>query len=526
MSDSYDDIPYQSIPFTDTQPENLAALGRLFGLSTADPARARVLELGCASGGNLLPLAFYLPEGRYLGVELSARQVQDGRRLITELGLNNIRIEQADILTLDDTPDNPLGEFDYIIVHGVYSWVPPAVQARILDICARHLAAHGIAYISYNTWPGWHMRWTLRELLLRYTRDAVSPGERLARAQRLLQEFPAALAQCDTLPAQYLKNEIARLRDAHPSYLYHEFLESINQPQYVSEFIAAAERHGLQYVCDADLKGMFPSALGEAAEHWLDPFEDLAEHEQQLDYLINRSFRQSLLCRADAALGREIDLALLEQHAFYASLQAPDDLDLRSNAPQYFLKGKDSPISVTHPLAKAALLELHAGYPQAMAYAELAAAAAARVQTAGNAGMAADRNALLTELFTLFVHQAIGMTALQRHINTAVTARPCAHRLARAQAAAGNGHLATARHSLILLDAFSARLIGYLDGTRDVTQLKALLTDDILERRLVLPNLKPATAEELQAQVGANVQRFLKLFAHEGLLVSSQENRD
>ncbi len=271
MSDSYDDIPYQSIPFTDTQPENLAALARLFGLTTADPARARVLELGCASGGNLLPLAFYLPEGRYVGVELSARQVQDGRRLITELGLDNIRIEQADILTLDDTPDNTLGEFDYIIAHGVYSWVPPAVQARILDICARHLAPHGIAYISYNTWPGWHMRWTLRELLLRYTRDAVSPGERLARALRLLQEFPAALAHSDTLPAQYLQGEIARLREAHPSYLYHEYLESIDQPQYVSEFIAAAESHGLQYVCDADLKGMFPSVLGEAAEHWLEP---------------------------------------------------------------------------------------------------------------------------------------------------------------------------------------------------------------------------------------------------------------
>jgi tRNA G46 methylase TrmB len=75
MTDSYDEIPYQSIPFTDTHPENLAALGRLFGLDTPDPARARVLELGCASGGNLIPLAFHLPEGRFLGVELAARQV-------------------------------------------------------------------------------------------------------------------------------------------------------------------------------------------------------------------------------------------------------------------------------------------------------------------------------------------------------------------------------------------------------------------------------------------------------------------
>ena len=522
MSDSYDAIPYQSIPFTDTHPENLAALGRLFGLNTPDPARARVLELGCASGGNLLPLAYYLPQGRYLGVELSARQVQDGQRLIATLGLDNIRIEQADILALDDTPDNTLGEFDYIIAHGVYSWVPPAVQAGILDICARHLAPHGIAYISYNTWPGWHMRWGLRELLLRYTRDATSPGERLARAQRLLQEFPAALEHSDTLPAQYLQSEIARLREAHPSYLYHEYLEDINQPQYVSEFIATLERHDLQYVCDADLKSMFPSVLGAAAEQWLEPFEDLAEQEQYLDYLVNRSFRQSLLCRADAALGREIELEILEQHAFYAALQPPADLDLHSNAAQSFLKGKDKVISVSHPLAKAALVELHTRYPEALTYTELAAAAAARVQRSGNSGMAADRDALLAELFMLFVHQAVGMTPLQRHPHTTVTARPCAHRLARAQAATGVEHLATARHSIVLLDAFSRRLVGYLDGTREVAQLQAQLTDDLLQRRLVLPNLKPATAEELRVQVAANVQRFLALFAREGLLAPAQ----
>ncbi|MBI5039656.1 MAG: methyltransferase regulatory domain-containing protein [Gammaproteobacteria bacterium] len=522
MSDSYDDIPYQSIPFTDTHPENLAMLGRLFGLNTPDPARARVLELGCASGGNLLPLAFYLPEGRYLGVELSARQVQDGQRLIAAVGLDNIRIEQGDILTLDNTLGDTLGEFDYIIAHGVYSWVPPAVQTRILDICARHLAPHGIAYISYNTWPGWHMRWTLRELLLRYTHNANSPGERLARAQRLLEDFPAALDHSDTLPTQFLQGEIARLREAHPSYLYHEYLESINQPQYVREFIASAERHGLQYVCDADLKSMFPSVLGEVAEQWLDQFEDVAEHEQYLDFLVNRSFRQSLLCRADAPLSREIELEKLTHYAFYASLRAPDALDLRSAAAQSFLLGKDKPIQVDHPLTKAALVTLNARYPDAVAYVELADTAAEQVHAAGNPQAAADRNALLTELFMLFVHQAVGITPMQRRFHTALDTRPRAHRLAHVQTMTEIGHLATARHSTILLDAFSARLIGYLDGTRDTMQLTTQLTDDILEHRLMLPNLQPVTAETLHAQVEANVQRFLKLFARTGILASPQ----
>lgn len=514
MSDSYDEIPYQSIPFTDTHPENLAAIGRLFGLDAPDPARARVLELGCASGGNLLPLACYLPEGQYLGVELSARQVQDGQRLIAALGLDNIRIEQGDILRLDDS----LGEFDYIVTHGVYSWVPPEVQAKILDLCARHLSPQGIAYISYNTWPGWHMRWVLREMLLRYTRDIANPGERLARAQQLLREFPAALAHSDALPAQYLQGELARLREAHPSYLYHEYLESFNQPQYVSEFIATAERHRLQYVCDADLKSMFPSVLGEMAEQWLAQFDDLAEQEQYVDFLVNRSFRQSLLCRADAPLEREIDLERLENMSFFALLRTPGNLDLASSGEQHFSSGDGKDFSVGHPLAKAALVTLKERYPEAVPFDELAASAAQRVRDAGNGAAAEDINGLLTELFLLFTHQAIGMTPLQRRLPNAIGERPRAHRLARAQAAGGIGHLATARHSTILLDAVTTRLVEYLDGTRTVAELVEHLRDDLREGRIALPDLKPATPAQLAEQVAANVQRSLRLFAQQGIL--------
>lgn len=514
MSDSYDEIPYQSIPFTDTHPENLAAIGRLFGLDTPDPARARVLELGCASGGNLLPLACYLPEGSYLGIELSARQVQDGQRLIAALGLDNIRIEQGDILQLDDT----LGEYDYIVTHGVYSWVPPEVQAKILDLCARHLAPQGIAYISYNTWPGWHMRWVLREMLLRYTHDASSPGERLARAQKLLQEFPAALAHSDALPAQYLQDEVARLREAHPSYLYHEYLEHFNQPQYVSEFIATAERHRLQYVCDADLKSMFPSVLGETAEQWLAQFDDLAEQEQYVDFLVNRSFRQSLLCRADAPLEREIDLERLENMAFFALLRTPENLDLSRASTQGFSSGDGKEFSVSHPLAKVALVILKERYPEAVPFAELTASAAQRLRAAGNINDAEDSNALLTELFLLFTHQAIGMTPLQRRLPNALGERPRAHGLARAQAATGIGHLATARHSTILLDAFTTRLVEYLDGTRSVSELAAQLSDDLRTGRLVLPDLKPATSAQRAEQVSANLRHCLRLFAQQGIL--------
>lgn len=514
MTDSYDEIPYQSIPFTDTHPDNLAALGRLFGLDTPDPARARVLELGCASGGNLIPLAFQLPEGRFLGVELAARQVADGNRLLAELGLDNIRIEQGDILALGDD----IGEFDYIVTHGVYSWVPPAVQARILDLCARHLAPHGVAYISYNTWPGWRMRGILRDLLLYHTRGIDAPGEKLARALEFLAGYQDVVGAIETDASAYLLQELERLRTSHPSYLYHEYLEAWNQPQHVSEFIAAAERHGLQYLCDADLKGMFPSILGETVERWMDPYEDLAEQEQYLDYIGNRCFRQSLLCRADAGLTREIDLGLLERHAFFSNIGVPERIDLRSDQADAFKLGAGKDVQVSHPLAKAALALLGAAHPDAIAYPDLFSQAAAQVRAAGNAAAAADEHGFQNELFLLFAHQAVGMTAQPRRYPHQITTRPRAHRLARAQAGQSIGHLATARHSTIQLDPFSTRLVAYLDGTRTIPELVAQLADDIRAGRVKLAEFKPAAVDVLRAQVGRNVDRLLKLFARQGIL--------
>jgi len=152
--DSYDEVPYHSAPFAETHPVNLAVLGRLFGLEPPDPDRCRFLELGCASGGNLIPMAVHLPGGWFEGIELSAAQAADGASLVAELGLANARIRQGDILDLGDD----LGEFDYIVTHGVYSWVPEVVQERILGLCAEHLAPGGVAYrCSFRVTEAVHM---------------------------------------------------------------------------------------------------------------------------------------------------------------------------------------------------------------------------------------------------------------------------------------------------------------------------------------------------------------------------------
>ena len=519
--DSYDEIPYDSSPITDTDPDRLAVLGRLFGLQAEDPARCRVLELGCASGGNLIPLAWRYPQSQFLGIELSHRQAEEGQRLIARLDLRNIEIRHGDIQDLG--PD--LGTFDYLIVHGVYSWVPAPVRDKILELCGTLLAPTGIAYVSYNTLPGWRMRGMLRDMLLYHTRSATTPAERLAQAQRFLDLMLSATTALGAASARYLREEIAHIQKAHPSYLYHEYLAEVNEPCLFTNFLDRAERHGLTYVCDTDLHTLFPSTLGAEVEAALGGIEDGIEQEQYLDFVRNRNFRQTLLCRAEATPARELDLERFEGFAFFADLVAPKSLDLRRPKSQPFRKTNGETVEVEHPLTKAALNELIRRYPDAVPFGEMARSARAAVAAAGGERYAEEIGSLFGELFGLFAHQAVGASTEARSFGRAAD-RPQATALALAQAGAGLGHLATPHHTTLSLDPLALRLVSLLDGTRDLEDLVKMLAADVQDGRQEIPRraghqLDPRRLRDL---VRGNCQRLLTLFGRQGVVQLRRNN--
>src|SRR5262245_34601333 len=150
----FDQLPYPSMPFAYTQPAHLAALAALYGLEPPRAASARVLELGCASGGNIIPLAARFPQAHFVGIDLSLQHIHAGSQRIRALGLSNIDLRQGDLAEAELAGNT----FDYVICHGVFSWVPRAVQTKILHICRTALAPWGIAVVSYNVLPGWHLR--------------------------------------------------------------------------------------------------------------------------------------------------------------------------------------------------------------------------------------------------------------------------------------------------------------------------------------------------------------------------------
>ena len=171
---AYDEVPYVSFPFPQTHPDRLATIATLLGMDPPPVGRCRVLELGCAAGGNLIPMALGLPDSEFVGIDLSTRQIAEGRAAVDALGLQNITLEPVNILEIEAD----FGQFDYIIAHGVYSWVPADVQDKLLEVCRQNLSPNGVAYVSYNTYPGWRLHGAIRDMMLYHTQDLSDPQEK------------------------------------------------------------------------------------------------------------------------------------------------------------------------------------------------------------------------------------------------------------------------------------------------------------------------------------------------------------
>jgi SAM-dependent methyltransferase len=467
---SYDSLPYDSSPIAETHPGQLATMAALFGMQAAHPERCRVLELGCASGGNLIPLAFYQPESQFVGLERSPVQTRAGQALIERLALRNVTLSEGDIL---DFAWN--GEpFDYIIAHGVFSWAPEAVREKIFEIAARHLAPGGIAYLSYNTLPGWRLRGMLRDALRHAASGVSAPGEQLARARRQLEALSEAFSGMDTHAAKHLAAEIARLRTRPDSYLYHEYLEDVNVPFLFSDFAVLARRHGFVYLTDASPEWLLPDALPNPAVAWLRAIGDRMEREQQLDFLISRSFRRSLLVRAGTnPHGPQFEA--LASLALYSSARPRKDLRLNRPLRVEFALPDGNKAEVEHPLTKAALAHLAAVYPDSLAFTRLAEIARQTVVTAGGQRYAEQQEQLFGELAGLFLHQAVMATpaarAWPRMAQRVAEDKPRANALARVLAETGATHLATPRHGAFPIGDAERRMISRMDGQHGVEDI-------------------------------------------------------
>ena len=255
----YDAIPYTSYPFPQSHPARLATIARLFSLPAPSLETARVLEIGCAAGGNLIPLAYSYPQAEFVGVDYSRVQIDDGQELVDTLRLKNIDLRHADLMQVDAS----WGEFDFVLCHGVYSWVAPPMQEKILSIAAELLTPDGIAYVSYNAYPGWHMRGIVRQMMRFHALWFRNPYQQIGEARRVLELVSKhAVGAKESAYSRLIKQEAELLAKCDDHYIFHEHLETYCEPLYFHEFIGRAREHGLDYLGESCLGSMAPTNFG------------------------------------------------------------------------------------------------------------------------------------------------------------------------------------------------------------------------------------------------------------------------
>lgn len=306
-------INYGDVTFTDTHPALTSAVARLRGLQTTPVDSARILELGCGTGFNLMAIAESLPDARCVGIDLSAAHIQRANEVAARTRATNVEFH---CVSIDEFQPEP-GSFDYIIVHGVYSWVPPAIRDAIFSLVRQALVPNGLAFVSYNTFPGWHTRSIVRDGL-RFFAQSPNPRESL-------ELLTHSLVRPKSIYAQALAGEWADASQQPDYYLYHEHLVTYCNPFYVTDFVRDAEKHQLQFVAEARFFTNSFAQPEELAAHLDQPGYDLIRREQHLDWLVGRYFRSTLLCHAQIPLHPEPDQETLLAHTVARTSESSGD---------------------------------------------------------------------------------------------------------------------------------------------------------------------------------------------------------
>jgi SAM-dependent methyltransferase len=439
---AYDEVRYSNYPYAQTHPDRLATVAALHGLPSPDPASARVLEIGCGAGGNLIAMAVATPGISALGIDLAAEPIAEGRAAIEAVGLDNVELRRGDISELRD---GGLGEFDYVIAHGVYAWIPEPVREDLLHAIHAHLAADGLGYVSYNANPGGMLRRALREAGLWFGADAAPGVARAERARELYRFLFENRAGTADWWGGLLENQLEALAQGPTYRLVHDDLSDHWEPMWFADFAQRAAASGLAYVGESDLATMLPQRVPTAVAGELEAMAggDRIRREQLIDLLRCVFFRQSVLCRDSRRPADAPDTSVLRELHFAA--RAGEE-------------GEEPPGG----LLGSALALLRSRAPDTLTFRELRAATSA------------DPDELADALHEGFLAEVVMPHRVPlRCVTPEDVERPVASPLARWQARRAVEVTSLAYTTVHMEEPAARLLLTLLDGTRDRAAIRA-----------------------------------------------------
>lgn len=440
---AYDAVAYPSTLFTQTAPDRLAVVARLAGLSPPPIATARMLEIACGDGMNLIALAVAWPDAEFVGFDLAASAIERGRDWIAQCGLTNVRLEVMDIA---DAAEQLGGTFDYVIAHGLYAWVPPEVRDASMRLIGDVLTENGVAYVSYNALPGGYFRMAVRDALLFAIADVEGDDERVAAAQANLKALAQPMA--DESTAQIAVRHAAEVSLGQAAaVLRHDELGDHYYPQSLTAVVTAAQGVGLRFLGDAVIGSLHHIFLPDDIVPDADDVETQLVHIRQAeDYRLVRFFRSTLLIRDTRRPVRRLDRAAMR--GLYATTRCS-----QVDATNFAHANGEFEVS------DAAL---------AMVLSRLVEAWPARIQVAE----LEPGDALCTALFEMFDAGFVDLHTTDAPYAVSAPERPRISALNHLLIAADTPALPTLDHRLVSLpDAGMRAFLALLDGTRTVEDL-------------------------------------------------------
>lgn len=464
---SYDKVIYPSYVFQHIRPDRLGAVAALHGINIPKIADARILELGCGDGANLLSIAYSMPNTECIGIDLSKERITDATSNAEAIGIRNARFLYADV---SDVKSEDLGTFDFIIAHGLYSWIPASVRQRVLEIYRDCLSTSGIGYISYNTYPGWHIRRVVRDAMLFHTENITDPDSKVRSALEFL-EFLRRSSKTDSVYQRLIEAEIENCTDRPPANIFHDDLSEINQPYYFTEFISEITPYQLKFVSESEPVAFFDRKFPEDTRAALNRlWDDYLRREQYLDFITGSRFRSSLVCKNSESPNYKPEPAFIE-NLWLSTQAAPLDQDavLEDSSTVEFRGPFNSKFQLNHPFVKSALGMLAKSWPRRVPFSEVRDFLRLKFSEMPDNQFEEMLNIFRAFIVELFHSMIVELRAFCPDYKLEITERPEISAFARWQVSQGFDYVTTMTGvNLVPENDLMRRLIGMFDGSRSI----------------------------------------------------------
>lgn len=513
----YDKVPYQSFPFSYVYPPHLKALAKVFGIEAPKIETARVLELGSSSGNNIIPFASFYPNSECIAIDLSTEEIEEGHLFLKKFPLKNLDLKVANILDVDES----WGKFDYILCHGIWSWVPEIVRQKIFDISKHNLSPKGISYISYNIKPGWNMGNSIRDMMTYHATNFESPSEKIEQAKAFLNFVSEVLEGSDTPFAQYLKSETGNIKKKQDSYIYGEYLVEHNYQIYFKDFIKHITKRDLQYLSDTHLNSMYLGNLPPKAVEKLSVINDIVKTEQYMDFIQNRRFRCTLAVHKDQKIMRKLSPESLNDMLLTFSIypEKPlSEVDLEDNLDSvhfYYQNNKDSSLKTSSKILKALFYTFSENISYPLTKKDIAKQAMKKIK---NVQLKDIINELDKNLLQLIFQGFINIYSEKPlHINQ-ITEKPKLHPLAIEQYKTYTNWTTNMLNESIQLNDFDQFLIPLLDGKNNLKDLEKKLLENT-KLQIHIDNRKIDSKEEKREIISKYIKESLESYKSRALLI-------